>query len=218
MGRPWLLLVGLMLAACGQSGQAQTTRPSPTPSRLPSTDTLLSYAAKGADLGPGWTEQADPAGSSLTPDNAGHPCHQPFKSDALRLEQVSVVLSNAGQPAQASNNIVVYRKNGAAQALNEFRSIASSCTSYTQVNSEGLTLTIDVHLSDIHQVDGEDAVTIDRRLSLKGKYLYSVLLAVRVGDYLTEMFTISGDAYLAGRLAGLGAATSVRRLKAAKPT
>ncbi len=218
MGRPWLLLVGLMLAACGPSGQTQSTRPTPTPSRLPSADTLLSYAAKGTDLGPGWTEQADPAGSNLTPDNAGHPCHQPFKTDALRLEQVNEFISNAGQPAQASNDIVLYRKNGAAQALAEFRSIATSCSSYTQVNSEGLTLAIDVHLSDIRQVNGEDAVTIERRVTLQGKSLYSVLLAVRVGDYVTEMFTISGDAHLAGRLAGLGAAASVERLKAAKPT
>src|SRR6266581_505066 len=140
----------------------------------------------------------------------------PYPSDALRVVKNGVTIVNASDPSKVADDIVYYRDHGAEQALNEIRDVLDSCTAYQQVNNEGATISVDVHKSAASSSSlGDDRVAMDRRATLGGRSIYSVVFFIRVGNYVTAIFTISGDPAEAGRLAGLAAAASTIRLKRA---
>jgi hypothetical protein len=209
------LAAGLLLAGCGGQPSAGGS-PHPSPVTSVSSASLLTYAARGTDLGAGWTDAPSTDGTNLTVDNSSHPCRRPYPSDTLRLARNGVTIVNSSDPSQVANDVVYYRDHGAEQALNEIRDTLNACTSYQQINSEGATITIDIHKSAASSSSlGDDRVAIDRRATLSGRSIYSVVFFIRVGEYVTSVFTLSGDPTAAGRLAGLAAAASTNRLKAA---
>ncbi len=211
------LAAALLLAGCGgQASGAAGASPHPSPSASVSSASLLTYAARGTDLGAGWADTPSTSGTDLTVDNEAHPCHRPYPSDALRVVKNGVTIVNASDPSKVADDIVYYRDHGAEQALNEIRDVLDSCTAYQQVNNEGATISVDVHKSAASSSSlGDDRVAMDRRATLGGRSIYSVVFFIRVGNYVTAIFTISGDPAEAGRLAGLAAAASTIRLKRA---
>jgi hypothetical protein len=211
------LITTLLISGCGTpSSNTAAASPHPTPQPSISSASLLAYAARGTDLGAGWTDTPSTDGTSLTVDNAGHPCQKPYPSDSLRQAKNGVTIVNSSDPSQVEDQIVYYRDHGAEQALNEIRDLMNSCTKYQQVNSEGATISIDVHKSAASSSSlGDDRIAMDRRATLGGRSIYSVVFFIRVGKYVTAIFTISGDPAEAGRLAGLAATASTIRLKSA---
>ena len=211
------LITSVLISACGPpSSNTAAASPHPSPQPSVSSASLLAYSSRGTDLGAGWTDTPSTNGTDLTVDNGGHPCHQPYPSDSLRQAKNGVTILNASDPSQVADDIVYYRDHGAEQALNEISDLLNTCTSYQQVNNEGATISIDVHKSAASSSSlGDDRVAIDRRLTLGNYTIYSVVFSVRVGEYVTTVSTVSGDPAKAGRLAGLAAAASTNRLKAA---
>jgi hypothetical protein len=211
---PLALIAALLLAGCGgqSSGAAASSHPSPTASV--SSASLLAYTARGTDLGAGWTDTPSTGGTDLTIDNGGHPCHQPYPSDSLRQAKNDVTILNPSDPSKVANEVVYYRDHGAEQALKDMRRVVDGCSSYTQVNAEGGTISIDVHLSEASSSSlGDERIAVDYRLKLGNLTIYAVVFSVRVGEYVTTVHTISGDPAKAGRLAGLAATASTTRLK-----
>jgi hypothetical protein len=177
---------------------------------------LLAYTARGSDLGAGWTETPTANGSDLTINIEGHPCHQPYPSDTLRQAKNDVTILSVSDPSKVANDVVYYSDHGAEQALKDIRRVVDACSSYQQVNAEGGTISIDVHLSEASSSSlGDDRIAVDFRLRLGSYTIYSVVFSVRVGEYVTTVHTVSGDPAKAGRLAGLAATASTTRLKAA---
>jgi hypothetical protein len=211
------LIAALLVAGCGsQPLGAPVASSHPSPSASVSSASLLAYTVRGSDLGAGWTDTPSTNGTDLTIDNGSHPCHQPYPSDSLRQSKNGVTILNASDPSKVGDDIVYYRDHGAEQALNDVRAVLETCTSYQQVNSEGATISVDIHKSAASSSSlGDDRVAIDRRATLAGQSIYSVVFFIRVGEYLTTLFTLSGDPAEAGRLAGLAAAASTTRLTAA---
>ena len=75
---------------------------------------------------------------------------------------------------------------------------------------------IDVHESAATPIAvGDDRVVYDLRATLGGHSIYSVVFMLRVGAYVSTIFTLSGDPAEAGRLAGLASVASATRLKTA---
>jgi hypothetical protein len=223
-GRHWLGLKALgaaiVLCSCGNapsSTAAASPHPSPEPSI--SSASLLAYTAKGPDLGPGWTDSPAADGPSLAIDNEGHPCKEAYGSDSQRLARNEVTIRNANDPTQVSNEVTVYRGDGAQNALKDTRRVLAKCAHYTTENNDGHVVAVEVHESaaNLSQV-GDDRVLFDRKATLDGRSIYSVVFTVRVGKYLTTIYTISDDPARAGRLAGLAAAASTIRLKTAPPS
>src|SRR2546423_10819166 len=192
---PLALTAALLLAVCGsQPSGAALASPHPSPTTSVSSGSLLAYAARGTDLGAGWTDTPSTDGTSLTVDNAGHPCQQSYPSDSLRQAKNGVTIVNSSDPSQVEDQIVYYRDHGAEQALKEIGDLLNTCTKYQQVNSEGATISIDVHKSAASSSSlGDERVAMDRRATLGGRSIYSVVFFVRVGKYVTAIFTISGD-------------------------
>ena len=211
------LTAALLLAGCGgQASGATGASPHPSPTASVSSASLLAYTARGTDLGAGWTDTPTASGTDLTIDNRGHPCHQPYPSDSLRQAKNEVTILNPSDPSEVANEVVYYRDHGAEQALKDIRRVVDGCSSYTQVNSEGGTILIDVHLSEASSSSlGDGRIAIDFRLTLGSRTIYAVFFSVRVGEYVTTVHTVSGDPAKAGRLAGLAATASTIRLKSA---
>jgi hypothetical protein len=217
LGLPLLGFAALLMTACGSAHPTGTvTSPHPSRPSSVSSASLLAYTARGPDLGAGWTDTTTANGGSITIGNGSHPCNQPYPSDALRVVKNGVTILNASDPSKVANDIVYYRDHGAEQALDDVRKVVSTCTSYQQTNAQGETIDLEVHLSAASSSSlGDDRVAFDRRATLKGRSIYGVVFFVRVGEYVTTVFTVSGDPAEAGRLAGLAAAASTARLKAA---
>src|SRR2546421_9713070 len=211
------LIAALLLAGCGsQPSSGAVASPHPSPTTSVSSASLLAYAARGTDLGAGWTDAPSANGTDLTVDNGGHPCHQPYPSDSLRQAKNDVTILNPSDPSKVANEVVYYRNHGAEQALKDMRRVVDGCSSYTQVNAEGGTISIDVHLSEASSSSlGDERIAVDYRLTLGNLTIYAVVFSVRVGEYVTTVHTVSGDPAKAGRLAGLAAAASTTRLRAA---
>ncbi|HVH65631.1 MAG TPA: hypothetical protein VM674_06300, partial [Candidatus Acidoferrum sp.] len=211
-----LLATAALTAACGgKASNGATSSPSPSQAR-PTSASLLSYAVRGSDLGPGWTDSPTPNGTSVAIDNGNHPCHKDYPSDYERYAKNSVTIVNAQLPSQVQDDVVYYVYHGATDALKEIRAAVTTCSSYTEVNSEGATITIDVHISTAtSSAVGDDRVIFDRRATLGGRSIYSVVFVVRVGTYVSTIFTLSGDPAEAGRLAGLASVAAANRLKTA---
>jgi hypothetical protein len=210
------LIAALLLAGCGGRSSGGAASPHPSPTSSVSSASLLAYAARGTDLGAGWTDTQSTSGTDLTVDNEAHPCHQPYPSDGLRVAKNGVTIVNASDPSKVGDDVVYYRDHGAEQALNDVRAVLETCTAYQQVNSEGATISVDVHKSAASSSAlGDDRVAFDRRATLGGRSIYSVVFYIRVGKYVTTIFTLSGDPAEAGGLAGLAAAASTTRLKSA---
>jgi hypothetical protein len=211
------LTAALLLAGCaGQPSGAAGASPRPSPTASVSSASLLAYAARGTDLGTGWKDTPSANGTDLTVDNGGHPCHQPYPSDSLRQAKNDVTILNPSDPSKVANDIVYYRDHGAEQALKDARRAVDGCSSYTQVNAEGGTISIDVHLSQASSSSlGDERIAVDYRLTLGSRTIYAVVFSVRVGEYVTSVHTVSGDPAEAGRLAGLAATASTIRLKSA---
>ena len=132
---------------------------------------------------------------------------------ALGLTMTSAVEAHPPRPTRTH---VYYRDHGAEQALKDIRRAVDGCSSYTQVNSEGGTILIDVHLSEASSSSlGDERIAVDYRLTLGNRTIYAVEFSVRFGEYVTNVHTVSGDPAKAGRLAGLAAAASTGRLKSA---
>ena len=149
-------------------------------------------------------------------DNGSHPCHKEYPSDTERYAKNGVTIVNAQDRSELDNYVVYYVYHGATDALKEIRAVLASCTTYTEVNSEGATITIDVHESTASSsAVGDDRVVFDRRATLGGHSIYSVVFVVRVGTYVSTIFTLSGDPAEAGRLAGLASVAAASRLKTA---
>lgn len=218
--RHWLGLKGLtatiLLCSCGTAPSSAPTSPHPSPEASVSSATLLTYAARGSDLGPGWTETPASDGPSLSVDNDAHPCREAYGSDSERLVKNTVTISNPGDPSRVTNDVTFYRGNGAKNALKDARRVLASCSHYTGVNNVGHVILVEVHEStaNLKQV-GDDRLVFDRKSTVDERTVYSVVFTVRVGRYLTTVYTISADPAQAGRLAGLAAAASTIRLKAA---
>ena len=211
------LTAALLLAGCGgQASGAAGASPHPSPTASVSSASLLAYTARGTDLGAGWTDTPTASGTDLTIDNRGHPCHQPYPSDSLRQAKNDVTILNPSDPSEVANDVVYYRDHGAEQALKDMRRAVDGCSSYTQVNAEGGTILIDVHLSEASSSSlGDERIAVDYRLTLGNRTIYAVEFSVRFGEYVTSVHTVSGDPAKAGRLAGLAAAASTSRLKSA---
>lgn len=211
-----LLATAALTAACGgPTSSAATSSPSPSHAR-PTSASLLAYAVRGNDLGPGWSDSPTPDGTSVAIDNRSHPCNTAFPSDHERYAKNSTTIVNAQNPSQVQDDVVYYVYHGATDALKEMRAAVASCGSYTEVNSEGATITIDVQLSTASSGPvGDDRVIVDRRATLGGRSIYSVMFVVRVGTYVSTIFTVSGDPAQAGRLAGLASVAAANRLKSA---
>jgi hypothetical protein len=210
------LIATLLLAGCGSQPSGASASPHPSPAASVSSASLLAYTARGTDLGAGWTDTPSTNGIDLTIDNGGHPCHQPYPSDSLRQAKNDVTILNPSDPSKVANDVVYYRDHGAEQALKDIRRAVDGCSSYTQVNSEGGTILIDVHLSEASSSSlGDERIAVDYRLTLGSRTIYAVVFSVRVGEYVTTVNTVSGDPAKAGRLAGLAAAASTARLKSA---
>jgi hypothetical protein len=211
------VIATLLLAGCeSQPSGATVASPHPSPAASVSSASLLAYTARGTDLGAGWTDTPSTNGIDLTIDNGGHPCHQPYPSDSLRQAKNDVTILNPSDPSKVANDVVYYRDHGAEQALKDIRRAVDGCSSYTQVNSEGGTILIDVHLSEASSSSlGDERIAVDYRLTLGSRTIYAVVFSVRVGEYVTTVNTVSGDPAKAGRLAGLAAAASTARLKSA---
>ena len=211
------LIAALLLAGCGsQPSGAAVASPHPSPAASVSSASLLAYTARGSDLGAGWTDAPSTNGIDLTIDNGSHPCHQPYPSDSLRQAKNDVTTLNPSDPSKVANDVVYYRDHGAEQALKDIRRAVDGCSSYTQVNSEGGTILIDVHLSEASSSSlGDERIAVDYRLTLGSRTIYAVVFSVRVGEYVTTVNTVSGDPAKAGRLAGLAAAASTARLTTA---
>jgi len=218
--RHWIGLQALtpviLLVGCGSAPSTAAATPHPSPEPSVSSASLLAYTARGADLGAGWTETPTTDGTSLTITTGEHPCLIAFNSDTERLAKNGVTFHNPNDQSQVFNDVTVYRGTGAQEAIKETRTMLASCTHYTQLNNVGHTVQIDVHAStaNVSQV-GDDRVVFDLRATVDGRIIYSVVFTVRVGKYLTTIYTISLDGAEAGRLAGLAAAASTLRLKAA---
>ena len=214
---PLALTAALLLAGCGgQPSGAAVASPHPSPTTSVSSASLLAYTARGTDLGAGWSDTPSANSTDLTIDNGGHPCHQPYPSDSLRQAKNDVTILNPGDPSKVANDVVYYRDHGAEQALKDMRRAVDGCSSYTQVNAEGGTILIDVHLSEASSSSlGDERIAVDYRLTLGSRTIYAVVFCVRVGEYVTTVHTVSGDPAKAGRLAGLAAAASTTRLKSA---
>lgn len=212
-----VLIAALLLAGCGsQPSSAAVASPHPSRATSVSSAALLAYTAKGTDLGPGWTDTPSANGTDLTIDNGGHPCHQPYPSDALRQAKNDVTILNPSDPSKVANDVVYYRDHGAEQALKDMHGAVDGCSSYTNVNAEGGTISIDVHISEASSSSlGDERIAVDYRLTLGSRTIYAVVFSVRVGEYVTTVHTVSGDPAKAGRLAGLAAVASTTRLKAA---
>ena len=212
-----VLVASLLISGCGSPPSSGTaSSPHPSPANSVSSASLLAYTARGTDFGAGWTDTPSANGTDLTIDNGGHPCHQPYPSDSLRQAKNDVTILNPSDPSKVANDVVYYRDHGAEQALKDIRRVVNACSSYTQVNAEGGTISIDVHLSDASSSSlGDDRIAVDYRLTLGSYTIYSVVFSVRVGQYVTTAHTVSGDPAKAGRLAGLAAAASTTRLKTA---
>ena len=171
---------------------------------------------RGSDIGAGWTDRPTDGGTNLAIDNGSHPCHRAYPSDAERKARNSVTIANAQDPSLLQDDVVYYGDQGAIAALKDINAAVASCTSYSEVNSEGATVTIDVHASTAtSSAVGDDRVVFDRRATLGGRSIYSVVFIVRVGNYVSTIFTLSGDPAKAGRLAGLASVAAASRLKSA---
>src|SRR5207245_84749 len=172
------LAAALLLAGCGgQASGAAGASPHPSPSASVSSASLLTYAARGTDLGAGWADTPSTSGTDLTVDNEAHPCHRPYPSDALRVVKNGVTIVNASDPSKVADDIVYYRDHGAEQALNEIRDVLDSCTAYQQVNNEGATISVDVHKSAASSSSlGHDRGAMDRRAPVAGRNISSLLL------------------------------------------
>lgn len=204
------------VAGCGPAGSI-APKPSPSPSHArPTSASLLAYAVRGSDIGAGWTDSPTPTGTSVGINNWNHPCHKDYPSDYERYAKNSVTIANDQDPSRVVNEVVYYVYHGATDAMKDIRGALATCTSYTEVNSEGATIAIDVQESTtISTTLGDDRVVIDRRATLGGRSTYSVVFVVRVGTYVSTIFTVSGDPAEAGRLAGLGSVAAANRLKGA---
>jgi hypothetical protein len=214
LGPPGLIAALLLTGCAAQSSGGAAASPHPSPTTSVSSASLLAYAARGTDLGAGWTDAPSANGTDLTIDNGGHPCHQPYPSDSLRQAKNDVTILNPSDPSKVANEVVYYRDHGAEQALKDMRRVVDGCSSYTQVNAEGGTISIDVHLSEASSSSlGDERIAVDYRLKLGNLTIYAVVFSVRVGEYVTTVHTISGDPAKAGRLAGLAATASTTRLK-----
>ena len=215
LGLEAVILMAL-LAGCGGAKSASSASHSPSPEPSVSSASLLAYAARGSDLGAGWTDAPDTAAPDLAVDNGSHPCQQAYGSDSERAAKNGVLIRNPNDPSRVANDVTFYRGKGAQDALKDARRVLASCTNYSQMNNEGHVVLIDVHQStaNLNQL-GDDRVLIEYRATLDSRSVYSVVFMVRVGKYLTTVFTVSGDPSEAGKLAGLAAAASTLRLKAA---
>jgi hypothetical protein len=194
---------------------------SPRPSVEPSVSSasLLAYTARGSDLGAGWSDTPDNSAASLAVDNESHPCHEAYGSDFKRLAINGVSIKNPSDPSQVSNDVTFYRGKAAEDALKDTRRVLASCTNYTQLNNEGHVVMIEVHESSANFSQlGDDRVVFDRKASIDNRSIYGVVITVRIGRYLTTVYSVSGDPAEAGRLAGLAAAASTIRLKTAPPS
>ncbi|HVH65444.1 MAG TPA: hypothetical protein VM674_05355 [Candidatus Acidoferrum sp.] len=177
---------------------------------------MLAYTVRGTDLGTGWSDSPTPDGTIVAVDNGSHPCQKAYPSDHQRYAKNSVTMVNSQGPSLVQNDVVYYLSHGATDALRDIRAALASCTSYSEVNSDGATITIDIHDSAAGAMPvGDDRVVIDRRASLGGRSIYSVVFVVRVGTYVSTIYTLSGDPAEAGRLAGLASAAAANRLKGA---
>lgn len=216
--RAAIIVSALLLAACGgvTSQAAATAKPTPTPVQVTS-DQLLAYTARAADLGAGWTESPTPDATSLGTDIIHAPCHIAFVSDAERLARNSLTITNDQDRSSVESDVTYFAYHGAKDLMSDLRNVLKTCPTYTEQNSDGGTVTIDEHPSVVSSVTslGDDRVGIDRRATLGAQSIYSVVLAVRVGQYVATIFTASGDPAEAGRVAGLAAAASTMRLKSA---
>jgi hypothetical protein len=216
--RAAMIVLALLLAACGgaASQAVASAKPTPTPVQVTS-DQLLAYTAKAVDLGAGWTESPTPGATSVGTDIISSPCHYAFVSDAERLARNSVTITNDHDRSYVESDVTYFAYHGAKDLMSDLRTILKTCPTYTEQNSEGATVTIDERPSAVSSVTslGDDRVGIDRRATLGAQSIYSVLLAVRVGQYVTTIFSLSGDPAEAGRIAGLAAVASTMRLKSA---
>ena len=213
--RRLLIFVAGLLVGCGNAAPAVVSSPHPSPSVT--SEGLLSYTARGTDLGAGWSESPAENASSLEIDTGSHPCHKPYPSDSQRLARNGVnIVNSAGDPSQVASYVTFYKNGAAEDALKDIRAVVDSCSSYTEVNSEGATIAIDIHKSSAGSTTvGDDRVVFDRRATLGGRSIYSVVFVLRVGKYVGTIFTVSGDPAQAGRLAGLAAVACASRLKSA---
>lgn len=212
----FVLVAASLIAACGGApASAGNASASPSHAR-PSSASLLAYTVRGSDLGTGWNDSPTPDGTSVAVDNGSHPCHKAYPSDHQRYAKNSVTMVSPQGPRLVQDDVVYYVSHGASEALKDTRAALTSCTSYTEVNSEGATITIDLHVSAAGAMQvGDDRVVIDRRATLGGRSIYSVVFMVRVGTYVSTIYTLSGDPAEAGRLAGLASVAAANRLKSA---
>ena len=210
------LLVASLLAGCGNASGASVSSPHPSRPSVTS-ESLLSFTARGSDLGAGWTETPTPNGASLAIDNGSHPCKKPYPSDSQRLGRNGVtILNSSGDPSQVASEVAFYKDGGGDAALTDIRAVLDSCSSYTQVNTEGATIAIEIHKLPSGSITvGDDRIIFDRRATLGGRSIYSVVFVLRVREYVATIFTVSGDPAKAGKLAGIAAGASADRLESA---
>ena len=210
------LLVASLLAGCGNASGTSVSSPHPSRPSVTS-ESLLSFTARGSDLGAGWTETPTPNGASLAIDNGSHPCKKPYPSDSQRLARNGVtILNSSGDPSQVASEVAFYKDGAGDAALTDIRAVLDSCSSYTQVNTEGATIAIEIHKLPSGSITvGDDRIIFDRRATLGGRSIYSVVFVLRVREYVATIFTVSGDPAKAGKLAGIAAGASADRLESA---
>jgi hypothetical protein len=124
-----------------------------------------------------------PGGNTLSQPTLDLCGNSVYPSEKLRTSRLQVDYGKLGSPLQLSNEVVTYRRGGAAQAIREVRQRALGCTlasvRFTAVENSGL-------------LPGYFAVREVDTGTLHGKPVRQVTYAVyqRLGNVLSAVYTI----------------------------